>query len=263
MGRRTKKVTRASVARKEATARACDEGGQYVPGIRTTEVPSRGNCYRVLGATTGRVHHLLSSLEYAYFLRLDFDRSVTDIREQYLLPISETVMIAAGAGIDPPRHGGVILHTSTDFYFLRDGAWHARAVKPSGALSSARTREKLEIERLYWAGRGTDWGIVTERELDPRLTKGIEWARSGDPLTALIPDPALREEACAAFLVCYRNPRVRLGALTEYLERHYGLPAGGGLQIFKHLIASGRLRVDLGSPYLLTDPRRCTDWEGH
>ena len=261
MGRRSKNITRASVAHKELTARTCGSKDLYVPGIKTTEIPSKGNTYRVPGVTTGRVHHLLSSLEYAYFLKLDFDDLVSDIMEQYLLPIKETTLIAARAHIDPPRsYNNVILHTSTDFLFCRDGVWYARAVKPSSALSSRRTREKLEIEHLYWKEQNVDWKVITEEDLDVRYTRGIEFIRSGVPLPELIPNPEQFQEACAAFLECYKNPRIHFSTLTEYFTRYYGLPAGGGLQIFKHLIISGHICIDLGSPYLLTDPKRCTVW---
>ena len=251
------------MARKENIARTCGDKDQYVPGIKTTEIPSKGKTYRVFGATTNRVHHLLSSLEYAFFLYLDYDREVSDIKEQYLLPIRETVLIAAKAGIKPPAGpNGIIVHTSTDFFFCRKGVWHARSVKPSDALSDRRTREKLEIERLYWEAHGIDWKLITEKELDFRYARAVEWVCSGTPLDLLIPDEQQRLEACMAFLECYKIPTISFPVLTEYFTHHYSLEIGGGLQIFKHLILTGQLCVDLTSPYLLTDPRRCTKWGG-
>lgn len=51
----------------------------------------------------------------------------------------------------------------------------ARTVKPSEALSDARTIAKLEIERRYWTSRGVDWGIVTERDLPPILLRNLDF----------------------------------------------------------------------------------------
>lgn len=43
----------------------------------------------------------------------------------------------------------------------------------SSELEKSRTLEKLEIERRYWAERGIDWGIVTERELPESLCRNL------------------------------------------------------------------------------------------
>lgn len=50
----------------------------------------------------------------------------------------------------------------------------ARAIKPCSALDDARTLEKLEIERRFWAEREVDWGIVTEHDLPPVLIANLE-----------------------------------------------------------------------------------------
>ena len=51
------------------------------------------------GETTGRVHHCLSQLEKCFFLWLDYDPAVSDIKEQFLLPLDRTLLIAAQMGI--------------------------------------------------------------------------------------------------------------------------------------------------------------------
>ena len=57
-------------------------GSSYKPWIYIHDFPSRGVSARIMGRTTGRIHHLLSRNEEHYFYLLDADPSVLDIREQ-------------------------------------------------------------------------------------------------------------------------------------------------------------------------------------
>ena len=54
----------------------------YKPCLYISEVPSEGRSQRVYSHLTGRIHHVLSDLEFAVFLLLDHNSAVTDIREQ-------------------------------------------------------------------------------------------------------------------------------------------------------------------------------------
>jgi hypothetical protein len=47
-------------------------GADYRPWLRVQDVPSRGRSRKVHGVKTGRVHHLLSDLEYTYLVVLEF-----------------------------------------------------------------------------------------------------------------------------------------------------------------------------------------------
>lgn len=55
----------------------------YKPWITVRDSNSQGRSHRVYGHTTKRTHHLLSDLELATFLLLDWNSSVTDIREKF------------------------------------------------------------------------------------------------------------------------------------------------------------------------------------
>lgn len=46
----------------------------------------------------------------------------------------------------------------------------ARTIKPSKELEN-QSHRKFEIERRYWAAKGLDWGIVTEKEIPTVLAK--------------------------------------------------------------------------------------------
>ena len=62
-------------------------GASYKPWLRVQDVPSTGHSRKVSGVKIERTFHLLSNLEYGYFLVSEFSEDVVDIREQYpLLP---------------------------------------------------------------------------------------------------------------------------------------------------------------------------------
>jgi hypothetical protein len=55
-------------------------GAEYKPWLRVRDVPSRGRSRRVRGIKTGGIHRVLSDLEYAYLVILEFSERVVDIR---------------------------------------------------------------------------------------------------------------------------------------------------------------------------------------
>jgi TnsA endonuclease N terminal len=138
--------------------RGVGRGKDYVPYLRIQDVPSTGLATRVRGWKTGRVHHLLSKLEKMFFFTLEWSRFVVDIREQYPLDIGRTLAIAKDLGVRHPCLPGTNkpIVMTTDFVITsRRGLQiidRARSVKPSSQLSSIRTLEKLEIERIYSLG---------------------------------------------------------------------------------------------------------------
>jgi len=154
----------------------------YVPWFKVRDVPSQGECREIQGLITNRVHHLLSKLEYYVFVLAERWPGVIDIREQYaLLPLIETLSISADLGIRHP----VIPGTRTPVVMTTDLVLSVRlrdetalipiSVKPfSKILDSSekgadrkvrRTLEKLIIEKTYWARRGINCQIITEKSI--------------------------------------------------------------------------------------------------
>uniref|UniRef100_UPI0040380DE2 hypothetical protein n=1 Tax=Vibrio anguillarum TaxID=55601 RepID=UPI0040380DE2 len=86
-------------------------GSDYLPWITVRDVPSDGRSHRVFGHKSQRTHHLLSDLELAVFLTLEWNSQTTDIREQFPLKREETLNIALDNGIKHPAEAGVKLYT--------------------------------------------------------------------------------------------------------------------------------------------------------
>lgn len=86
--------------------------GSYKPWLRVSDVPSKGRSRRVRGLKSGRVHHLLSDLEYAIFLMAEYSTLIVDIREQFpLLPYGEITEALIQECYDSSL---VLLHPSID-----------------------------------------------------------------------------------------------------------------------------------------------------
>lgn len=68
-------------------------GNNYKPWFSVRDVASEGRSHRVYGHLTNRTHHLLSDLELATFLLLQWRPTTTDIREQFPLDPTYTKQI--------------------------------------------------------------------------------------------------------------------------------------------------------------------------
>lgn len=224
---------------------------EYKPWITIHDLASRGVVSRVLGQKTGRIHHLLSRNEMAYFFILDSSDKVIDIREQFpLLGVDETVRIADGAGIRHPRDPKSLypyVLTSDFVITTRDGLC-VRSVKESDALADPRTREKLEIERRYWAGRGIDWKIVTEDRIDFQKARNLEWLRKGTYLKQMLPDSLDENQVLSHFLGLYVSSSLPVCDIAALTEKEFSMESGTGILAYLQLIAGGQIGVDLSMP---------------
>jgi len=217
----------------------------YTPWIRIQDFASRGVVSRVKSRTTGRVHHLMSNNELAYFYLLDWSDDVTDIREQY--PLSDldcAVKIAAQAGIKYPadNDSGYPYVLTCDFMLTTADGARARTLKMTTELSNTRTLEKLEVERRYWAEKDIDWKIVTEREIPYQKAKNIEWLYTA--LDCETADETIRN----AMLQLLCDDECSVIEAAGAIENEFFLAAGIGLQIFKQLVLNKAVAVDLESP---------------
>ncbi|KJS45757.1 MAG: hypothetical protein VR70_00270 [Rhodospirillaceae bacterium BRH_c57] len=170
MARRKTSFDEPKVARFLKEGRGVGRCADYKPWLTIQDVPSSGREHRVFSRKTGRIHHLLSDIEWRLFLHLEWCDAVLDIREQFPLDRVITARIADTLGVRHPQDvaSKTPLVMTTDFVVdvLRNGqlAVEALAVKPAAELDKRRPLEKLQMERLYWTGKGIPWRIVTERE---------------------------------------------------------------------------------------------------
>ena len=192
--------------------------------------------------------------EEYYFIILDHDPDVLDIREQFWLQLSETLEIASRLNIRHPRQGNFPSPISTDFVITRRDGIYARTVKESRELEDPRILEKFSIEFQYWKEKGIDWKVVTEKEINRDLARNLQWLHSGPSVTEIIPDAGLREEACALLLELFAERQFSFSGMLEIAEEGLGLPPGAAITLFKNLVLTGRVSLDLNQPMDFMDP---------
>ncbi len=235
--------------------RGQNEGAAYKPWLTVRDVPTRGFAHRPYGWKTGREHHLLSNHEFDCFNVAEWSKIIVDIREQYpLLPLENTLAIAEACGFEHPTHPitkkRVVL--TTDFLFTVEiegrRIEQARTFKPFAELASDRTLEKLEIERLYWKARNTDWGIVTEHEIPKVLADNVDrihdrYYREDLGLTF--------DEICDIALILTQSVNEGTLALrhaTRACDRRLAHEPGTSLSVAYHLIARRYWQIDMHTP---------------
>jgi len=230
-------------------------GADYKPWIMVQDFASKGMVSRVAGTTTNRIHHLMSNLEMLLFYLLDWSDDVTDIREQYpLSDLPAAISIAERGHIRYPYDpiSGFPYVMTSDFYIETLEGACILSVKPSSELSKPRVREKLEIERRYWTGRGASWRIVTEHEINRTKATNIEWLAQAKDLGVFGLSEAAQSACVEYFLANYINSRLSLSHLLTDVERTFDLVVGMGLNIYKHLVYWKRIAFNAGEKFFLS-----------
>lgn len=154
------------------------ELADYKPWIKISDISSTGRSHRTFGHKTRRTHHLMSDLELAAFLVLEWSADVTDIREQFPLKYEDTLQIASSMQVKHPSIRGKLHIMTSDFYVVTSNTLHnqfALQAKYSKDLNNPRVIEKLEIERRYWQSKGIPWQIVTEKDIPLEVQNNIKW----------------------------------------------------------------------------------------
>ncbi|UBZ00382.1 TnsA endonuclease N-terminal domain-containing protein (plasmid) [Pseudomonas cannabina pv. alisalensis] len=173
-----KGLTQAQIDRRIKEGRGQGQGSDYKPFIYTRDVSSLGRSHRLLGSKTRRLHHLLSDLELAIFLTLDWSLRVTDIREQFPMNVEDTMRIAKELGLPHGRYKGTPQVLTSDFLVDFEDLQRpsiAIQAKYSADLQKPEVIERLELERRYWQEKGIPWAIVTEREVSKVAFANVQW----------------------------------------------------------------------------------------
>ena len=221
-------------------------GKDYEPFIKVHEISSQGESVRIRSASVGRIHHLLSGIELMAFLVFDQFEQTIDIREQYPLPIDDTLEICAQLGIRHPQVRGALTVVSTDLLVnFSSGHQLGIAVKPSSELSKLRVVEKLQIEKTYWEARGVEWKIFTEREVTDGMRENLLWIQP-----YLSPDMVLHQDVGYSdvqdlFNRLQSHPRTKVTRLCAKLDDQYEVDPGFHLSILRYAVAHRFIKAPL------------------
>lgn len=254
---------------KAGRGRGC--GKDYIPWILIQDFPSRGRVTRLLGSRTKRMHSLLSDLETKCFYLFDWNDSILDIREHYpLLETEDVIKDKRNINFDlfkDKETGYPYVLTTTFLLTVKDrkgdNKFLARSVKSASELNKKTTMEKLEIERRYWSSKNIEWKIITQKDIPIEKVKNIEWVHSS---IHNYKDFGLSEKEmvslCSNFLENIGSSQKTLRVFTKDFDIHHDLKEGTGLFIFRYLIATKVIDINMDKPINLNGfYKDLTDWE--
>jgi TnsA endonuclease N terminal len=263
MAKRRYAFTEAKLAKWTKEGRGTGDGADYKPWLTTCDVPSRGRIARILGRTTGRIHHLLSDGERGEFLERDWDKSTVDIKEQHPLDRGETRMIALAMGVRHPRDPvtNVDIVMTTDLLQIRQVGRerHALALsfKRAADLADMRVLEKLEIERRWWRARNVPWALRTELNLSKVRVENLQYLHEYQLADRWKWLPSghwgLRSRAFLALLAA-SDPHTPFNEFCLLFEHVGNFEPGDGVSTMRYLASSRLLSYDLNVPYVHTRP---------
>jgi len=153
------------------------EGESYTPWIGVGEFHSLGQEKLVPGRLVRRLHTTHSQIERAFLECLENRKGILDIREQFPLPLADTLRIAMDLVIRHPRDYCTkqVRVMTTDFLITSMEGLEACAIKNSQELRKTRTLQKLEMEKEYWTRQGIPWKLYTEKEAGISNVRNTAW----------------------------------------------------------------------------------------
>ena len=238
------------------------EGKEYKPWLTVQDFPSMGRASRIFGWRTHRIHHFFTQSESRYFYLLEWEDNVRDVREHYpLLNYEDVVKEKDDLNFDyfKDKNSGEYYVLYTTFLITVKGLdgkskYIARSLKASSELERKITLERLEIERRYWESQNIDWGIITEKDIPVIKAKNIEWLHSSrDEVT----NRGITEDDLVFLSDDYLNMVQKdsgsIRIFNKKFEDEQNLSPGTGLFIFKYLLATKRIEVDMSKEININD----------
>ena len=256
MGKRNTKWSHKTYIRFLRNGRGRGDLGEYKPWITIHDFPSKGKVVRILGKKTNRIHHLMSQLEKTYFLILDNDPLVEDIKEQFPLPLDMTQLIAARMGIRHPCINGYSYVMTTDFMVRRNASWQAIQIKTSEDAGKDRVKEKFAIEQAYYKTIGVDWILLTEKDLPPVVAGNYLWLNAGEAIDNLVPNHEKLNRMRLAFLELYQDYTIPFRTILSSMDEICAVRPGTTMQLFKFCIMNNEIPFNPFEPVNLEEPRQ-------
>lgn len=252
-----------TIAQLSADGRGKGTGSSYKPWLTIADLSSQGRSRRVWGHKTGRMHELLSDVEYRLFLCLEWAQDVVDIREQFPLERDITLELARSLGLPHPHYPGTQTPTVMTVDFLatriRSGEQCIEAfnAKRDEEAEDEASMAKLEIQRSYFEALDVPHHLVVHSAIPDQQVRNIEWIRD-----ALLksgehePHPNYFSGLMARMSaeLARGASSMLLGEYCAGFDQRHGAEAGTGLRVARMLMQERILTPDLTSPNLASEP---------
>lgn len=217
--------------------------------LKVTTFSSKGRVTRVFGHKTKRIHHLQSDNQLRVFFALEWLDKVTNIEENVeLKDLMITLNSIEDLRLDKfmnQKTGELYkLHTNFLVTIKSDNVFNqiAISVKSISELERKIVIEKMEIERRYWECKKVPFYLITEREIDKKFVKNIEWVRETLNIDS-INEKALFSEQLYYFL--RENSEELVEEALKKFDFEMNLLEGTALFLFRYLIAKREIEIDM------------------
>ncbi|WP_435248441.1 TnsA endonuclease N-terminal domain-containing protein [Vibrio sp. nBUS_14] len=225
-------------------------GKDYVPFIKMGEFSSSGESVRVKSSTVGRIHHFFSGNELAAFLVFDWCNEVVDIREQFPIPLIDSLIICRQLGIRHPQEKGELKVVTTDLLIdFTDGFQLAIPVKPALKLDEKRIVEKLQIEKAYWESLQVPCPIFTDQEVSNELKMNLKWLKPLIDIDIEAEYPFSKQDVIDLAIRLAKQPKAYVARYCAKLDDQYQLEEGTHIGVFRYGIANQYLKASLEIPF--------------
>ncbi|WP_439148244.1 TnsA endonuclease N-terminal domain-containing protein [Vibrio sp.] len=225
-------------------------GKDYVPFIKVGEFSSSGESVRVKSSTVGRIHHFFSGNELAAFLVFDWCNEVVDIREQFPIPLIDSLIICRQLGIRHPQEKGELKVVTTDLLInFADGFQLAIPVKPALKLDDKRILEKLQIEKAYWESLQVPCPIFTDQEVSNELKMNLKWLKPLIDIDIEAEYPFSKQDVIDLAIRLAKQPKAYVARHCAKLDDQYQLEEGTHIGVFRYGIANQYLKASLEIPF--------------
>lgn len=241
--------------------RGVGERGSYRPWLQVQDISSQGRSTRTYSYKSQRVIHLLSDLQLYYWYLLEFDEQVIDVREQYPLLDFHELNIQMDKGLEKKLfnvktnvpHVFIVSFLITRVDHNNNQFYEARVIKTSSELEKKATVERLELISRYFQTKNIDFGIVTEKEVNKQLARNIGWFLTAYDLQDY-PELMGNLEFLKTDMInlLSSNTEKTFQSVFTRLERSYQLNEGMGLILFKHLVATKLITMDMSKKIEIT-----------
>ncbi|WP_312094593.1 TnsA endonuclease C-terminal domain-containing protein [Niallia sp.] len=226
----------------------------YKGFIRVQDFGSVGRSSRLRTWRCNRIVHLLSDIETRFFYLTEFDDSILQVKEHVPLYDFEEV-VGEQEDIDirkfkDKQSGFPYILTTTFLITVRgnDGNTYdvARSVKASHVLERKAVIERFELIRRYFWKKGIDWALLTQKELPIVKAKNIEWIHPARFLEETTDFTKGDISYISGILLesLYKNKRP-VREITSSVDSQLNLEAGSGLLLFKHLLTTKQIKIDM------------------
>lgn len=226
---------------------------QYHPWLTVSDIPSRGRSTRIFSHKANRIVHLLTDTQLRYFYLLEWNESITDINEQFPLLEMELIVDQLDESLlkrlknSKTNVPHIMLTTFLVTAINEQGQEYqfARTLKDAAELEKKATIERLELQRVYWNSRKINFGIVTPHEIPIQKSKNIEWVLPALNIQYFGVSEREMSQYAEWMSQLITNTDEQIQSILHSFDREMKVEVGTGLLVFRYLIASRRININM------------------